>query len=109
MSWCGGGEIRPTPGVECRTLAMVASTLWPGNCPPSPGFAPCAILICIISELTRYSVVTPKRLEAVGFLAALAGVGFAADPVHRNRQCRVRLARDRAKAHRASGKALDDV
>ena len=49
------------PGVEWRTLAMTASTLWPGNCPPSPGLAPCAILIWIMSELTRYSVVTPKR------------------------------------------------
>src|SRR6202000_914450 len=69
MSWCGGGEIRPTPGVECRTRAMVASTLWPGNWPPSPGLAPCAILICIMSALTRYSVVTPKRPEATCLIA----------------------------------------
>src|SRR5919206_361205 len=69
MSWCGGGEIRPTPGVEWRTLAIVASTLWPGNCPPSPGFAPCAILICIMSELTRYSAVTPNRPEATCLIA----------------------------------------
>src|SRR5882757_3166248 len=69
MSWCGGGEIRPTPGVEWRTLAMVWSTLWPGNCPPSPGFAPCAILICIMSELTRYSAVTPKRPDATCLMA----------------------------------------
>ncbi len=69
MSWCGGGEMRPTPGVEWRTLAITASTLWPGNCPPSPGFAPCAILICIMSELTRYSVVTPKRPEATCLIA----------------------------------------
>ena len=48
---------------------MVALTLWPGNCPPSPGFAPCAILICIMSELTRYSVVTPKRPEATCLIA----------------------------------------
>src|ERR1700759_1892909 len=64
MSWCGGGEIRPTPGVECRTRAMFLSTLWPGNCPPSPGFAPCAILIWMSSALTRYSVVTPNRPDA---------------------------------------------
>ena len=69
MSWCGGGEIRPTPGVEWRTLAMVLSTLWPGNWPPSPGLAPCAILICIMSELTRYSAVTPKRPEATCLIA----------------------------------------
>ena len=48
---------------------MVASTLWPGNWPPSPGLAPCAILICIMSELTRYSVVTPKRPEATCLIA----------------------------------------
>src|ERR1700692_4267341 len=130
MSWCGGGEIRPTPGVEWRTLAMVASTLWPGNCPPSPGFAPCAILICITSELTRYFGVTPQRAEAprvpllhrrahrvavrqrlvaVGFLAALAGIGLAADPVHGDRQGGMRLARCRAIGHGAGREALDDV
>ena len=48
---------------------MLASTLWPGNCPPSPGLAPCATLICIMSELTRYSVVTPKRPEATCLIA----------------------------------------
>ena len=48
---------------------MVASTLWPGNWPPSPGLAPCAILICIMSELTRYSVVTPNRPEATCLIA----------------------------------------
>src|SRR5580704_10127833 len=85
MSWCGGGEIRPTPGVECRTRAMVASTLWPGNWPPSPGLAPCAILICIMSALTRYSVVTPKRPEATCLIA------------------------DRTERHRACGEPLDDL
>ena len=39
-------------------------TLWPGSWPPSPGFAPCAILICSTSALIRYSGVTPKRPEA---------------------------------------------
>ena len=48
---------------------MMASTLWPGSCPPSPGFAPCAILIWIMSELTRYSVVTPKRPDATCLMA----------------------------------------
>src|SRR3972149_182835 len=60
MSWCGGGEIRVTPGVVCRTRAMSALTLWPGSCPPSPGFAPWAILIWRSSALTRYSLVTPE-------------------------------------------------
>ena len=69
MSWCGGGEISPTPGVEWRTRAMFLSTLWPGNWPPSPGLAPCAILICRSSALTRYSVVTPNRPDATCLIA----------------------------------------
>src|SRR5881275_1999785 len=60
MSWCGGGEIRPTPGVEYRVLAIHGYTLCPGSWPPSPGLAPCAILICRSSALTRYSLVTPN-------------------------------------------------
>ena len=69
MSWCGGGEISPTPGVEWRTRAIALSTLCPGSWPPSPGFAPCAILICRTSALTRYSVVTPNRPEATCLIA----------------------------------------
>src|SRR6476661_8490053 len=64
MSWCGGGDISPTPGVEWRVRATHGYTLWPGSCPPSPGLAPCAILIWISSALTRYSLVTPNRPEA---------------------------------------------
>ena len=52
------------PGMEWRVRAMTSSTLNPGSCPPSPGFAPWAILICISSAFTRYSAVTPKRPEA---------------------------------------------
>src|SRR5574337_1267709 len=69
MSWCGGGEIRPTPGVECRVLAIHGYTLWPGSWPPSPGLLPCAILICRSVALTRYSLVTPKRPEATCLMA----------------------------------------
>src|SRR6266700_1946693 len=64
MSWCGGGEIRPTPGVEYRVRAIHGYTLCPGSWPPSPGLAPWAILIWRSSELTRYSDVTPKRPDA---------------------------------------------
>src|SRR5229473_2991512 len=109
MSWCGGGEINPTPGVEWRTLAMILSTLCPGSWPPSPGFAPCAILICIMSELTRYSVVTPKRPETVGLLAAFAGVRSTTDAVHGDGERGMRLARDRAERHGAGGEAAHDV
>src|SRR5215475_15091437 len=69
MSWCGGGEIRPTPGVEYLVLAIQGYTLFPGSCPPSPGLAPCAILICRSSALTRYSLVTPNLPLATCFTA----------------------------------------
>src|SRR5437763_517130 len=69
MSWWGGGEISPTPGVEYRVFAIHGYTLWPGSWPPSPGLAPWAILICRSSALTRYSEVTPKRPEATCLMA----------------------------------------
>src|SRR6266436_5335257 len=124
MSWCGGGEIRPTPGVERRTRAMFSSTLWPGNWPPSPGLAPCAILICRSSALTRYSAETARRhlldgrahgiavgqrLEAIGLLTALASVRLAADAVHGDGERGVRLAADRAVGHGARRETLDDI
>ena len=52
------------PGMALRVFAMISFTLKPGSCPPSPGLAPCATLICISSAFTRYSAVTPKRPEA---------------------------------------------
>src|SRR4028119_1787967 len=54
MSWCGGGEMRPTPGVECRVLAMYGLTFGPGSWPPSPGLAPRAILLWMSSALPRH-------------------------------------------------------
>src|ERR687894_1056517 len=69
MSWCGGGEISPTPGVEYRVLAIHGYTLVPGSCPPSPGLAPWEILICRSSALTRYSLVTPNRPDATCLIA----------------------------------------
>ena len=56
MSWCGGGEIKVTPGVECRSLAISFVTLNPGSCPPSPGFAPWAIFISISLQLLNYQL-----------------------------------------------------
>ena len=47
ISWCGGGEMRPIPGVDPLVSAIHGYTLEPGNWPPSPGLAPCATLICI--------------------------------------------------------------
>src|SRR5207253_988191 len=56
-----------------------------------------------------HRIAVRQRLEAVALLTAFAGVGLAADPVHRDRQRGVRLARDRAETHRAGGEALDDL
>ena len=53
MSWWGGGEIRPTPGVEFLTSATHGQTFLPGRFPPWPGFAPWAILIWISFALLR--------------------------------------------------------
>ena len=64
MSWWGGGDISGTPGLEFLNLAMYALTFFPGNWPPSPGFAPCAILISNWSALAKNVGVTPKRPEA---------------------------------------------
>src|SRR6266487_3298477 len=77
MSWCGGGEIRPTPGVEYRVLAIHGYTLCPGSWPPSPGLAPCAILICRSSALTRYSLVTPNLADATCLMALRRQSPFA--------------------------------
>ena len=50
-----------------------------------------------------------RRAKRTGILAALAGVRLAADRVHRDREVLVRLARQRAEAHRAGHEALDDL
>ena len=47
---------------------MYSDILLPGICPPSPGFAPCAILICKSVEFTKYSAVTPNLPEATCFI-----------------------------------------
>ena len=49
------------------------------------------------------------RAEAFGQLAALAGVRFAAQPVHRRGQTLVRLAGKRTVGHRAGLEATDDA
>jgi len=69
MSWCGGGLISVTPGVECRSLAISGDTLKPGSCPPSPGLAPWAIFISISRQAFKYSAVTPNRPEPTCLIA----------------------------------------
>ncbi|MCY1247180.1 hypothetical protein D9M72_604850 [compost metagenome] len=55
----------PTPGVEWRVRATQGYTFCAISWPPSPGLAPCAILIWMSSALLRYRLVTPKRPEAI--------------------------------------------
>ena len=64
MSWCGGGEISVTPICVRRIIATSAVTFAAGSMPPSPGFAPCPILIEISSACARYRASTPKRPDA---------------------------------------------
>ena len=45
--------------------AILAVTFDPGRCPPSPGFAPCPILISKRLEELSSSALTPKRPEAI--------------------------------------------
>ena len=49
----------------------------PGNWPPSPGLAPCAILICMSSALTKYSLVTPNLPLATCLIAERRKSPFA--------------------------------
>ena len=50
-----------------------------------------------------------RVVEAVRVLAALTGVGLAAQPVHRDGEGLVRLPADRAVGHRTGREALDDL
>ena len=69
ISWCGGGEINETPGVECLVFAIHGYTFLAGKCPPSPGFAPCAIFIWISCALVKYLDVTPNLPDAICLIA----------------------------------------
>src|SRR3981189_120685 len=111
MSWCGGGEISPTPGCVWRRRAISPLTLWPGSWPPSPGFDPWAILMLNSSANAQDSGVTPNRPDAICLmresrvgvatrvLAALAAVALAPEHVHRDRERLVRFRRQRAVRH----------
>ena len=118
--------MRPTPGRRVPGLGDPRVDLVPGSWPPSPGLAPWAILIWRSSALTRYSlghaeaarghlldgaapqVAVGVGREAVGVLAALAGVGAAAEPVHGDGQRLVGLGRDRAVGHGPGGEPGHD-
>ena len=55
----------------CLNLAIKSVTLKPGNWPPSPGLAPCAILISNSAQLFKYSAVTPNLPLATCLIAEL--------------------------------------
>src|SRR5439155_24589372 len=59
----------PDAGRRVADERDVVVDLVAGKLAASPGLAPWAILICSSSELTRYSIVTPKRPEATCLMA----------------------------------------
>ncbi len=63
-----------TPGCVWRRRAISSVTLCPGSWPPSPGFEPCAILICSSSAKAAYAAVTPKRPDAICLMRELRSV-----------------------------------
>ena len=84
---------------------MCSTTLSAGSCPPSPGFEPCAILICSSSPTAGTPGVTPNRADATCLVGAVAHCRRpvanrsgssppsplllrAAEPVHRARRAR---------------------
>jgi len=60
---------RMKPLVDGNANITCPLTLCPGNSPPSPGLAPCAILIWRSSACARYELVTPKRPLATCLIA----------------------------------------
>src|SRR3978361_913127 len=125
MSWWGGGEISPTPAVECRVRAIQGYILAGGSWPPSPGFAPCAILIWMSSACVRYMLVTPNRPDATCLIRLRRSGSSSRSPpsppspphpgmdrgpelVHGDRQRLVRLLGDGAGGHRARVEAGHD-
>ena len=56
-----------------------------------------------------HGIAVVERLVTLGVLAALAGVGLAADPVHGDGEIGVRLPRDGTERHGAGGEAPDDL
>ena len=85
MSWCGGGEMRPTPGVEWRTFAIVVL----GGFGSLPGAVLGGVLIGLIEQyagvylpdgfkdIAPYLVLIAVLLLAAG-LSDCASEGFVA-------------------------------
>ena len=123
MSWCGGGLISPTPGVECRVLRDPRVDLGAGQLAALARLGALRHLdldVVGVGEVERGDAeaaggdLLDRRAalgvqQAVDVLAALAGVGAGLEPVHRDRERLVRLLADRAVAHRAGVEPLDDL
>ena len=119
MSWCGGGEMRPTPGVVNRGLGNPRINLAARQ---FAAFARLRALRHFDLQLLRVDEVMARHAEPAdcdlldgGILriavrqrnvtlrvfAAFAGVGFAAEAVHRDGE---RLVRFLAKSSRSSSR-----
>ena len=64
---------------------------------------------CHLLDGRTHGIAVLQGLVAHRVLAALAGIGLAADPVHGDGQVGVGLPRDRPERHGAGGEALDDL
>ena len=114
MSWCGGGEIRPTPCGRVADLGDVVVDLVAGQLAALAGLRALRHLdlqLVGVDQVVRGHAEAAGRdlldrraaLVAVGvggearrILAALAGVGLGAEPVHRDRERLVGLTAERA-------------
>src|SRR5438270_5635476 len=59
--------------------------------------------------LRAHGIAIRQRLVAIGFFATFTSIRTPADAIHGDRERGMRLARNRAEAHRAGGEALHDV
>ena len=76
MSWCGGGEIRPTPGVECRVLGNRRIDLVAGQLTALAGLGALRDLDLQHVRVDRDTrLVTPKRPDATCLIAERSGFG----------------------------------
>ena len=127
MSWCGGGEIRPDARRRVAHLGDGLVDLIAGQLAAFAGLGALGDLDlhhvrvdqvlggdaeaarCHLLDRRAHRIAVRQRLEAVGFLAAFAGIRLAADAVHGDGERGMRLARDRAERHGAGGEPPHDV
>ena len=123
MSWCGGGEISPTPAVAFRVCRDPRVDLGPGQLAALAGLRALRHLDLDLGGVHQERAGHPEpagrdlldrgpphRVEQpLDILAALAGVRLAAEPVHRDGQRLVGLDRDGPVGHRAGDEPLDDL